>query len=77
MTNLEQEAKRLLAEALEIGIDDVPADAQIGQTVGWDSVAHLELITAIEDYLDTEIPTEDALEISNLNDVVEVLGKFT
>ncbi len=71
-----KEAKRLLAEVLQISTDDVPADAEVGQTVGWDSIAHLELITAMEEYLDTEIPTEDALDISNLADVAKVLDKY-
>ena len=60
----------------KVPADDVPADAEVGRTVGWDSIAHMELITAMEEYLDTEIPTEDALDISNLADVVRVLDKY-
>ncbi len=46
-------ARQLLAAAMEMDPADVPDDAAIGRVKNWDSLAHMRLITALEEYIGT------------------------
>lgn len=43
---------------------------------GWDSVAHMTLIAALEDEFDEMLETDDILEMSSFNKAVEIMSKF-
>jgi acyl carrier protein len=45
------EARELLAQVLNIPVDELEHDAAIGRTERWDSLAHLHLILALEAHL--------------------------
>jgi acyl carrier protein len=36
--------KRLMADVFECAVDDIDADARINETVGWDSLSHINLM---------------------------------
>ena len=72
MTVLE-DARQLLACALELTPETVPDSARIGDPEAWDSLAHLRLILAIEAKLDHELDPMQIIEIESLNDVAAAL----
>ncbi len=76
MTDPDAEARRLLAEALKVDAAGIADDASIETTVGWDSIVHLELVMAMEDLLDMEIPSDEAVDIATLDDVKRLLAKY-
>ena len=46
-----------------------------GSTVGWDSVAHMALIAAIEGVFDIMLPTDDVIDMSSFAKAKEIVAK--
>ena len=72
---IREEARALLATALEIEAAAVPDDAQIETLEAWTSVAHLRLVLAIEERLGAELKPDDAVAIASLADVMALLAR--
>lgn len=68
-----QIAKELLAEAAQREVDEVPDDATINDWEGWNSLAHMRLIMAMEEKLGKELGGDVIVEIGNLQDVANFL----
>ena len=72
MTN---RARDMLAEAVNLPAEDLADDAAIGTVEGWDSLAHIRLITAIERFLGRELTTDEAISINSLASLGRVLDE--
>lgn len=62
--------RRLAAEAFRTSVEQIPRDATPENTVGWDSLGHMNLVLSIEDYFNirltaTEIMSLNSLELLN------------
>ena len=68
-------ARRLLAEALALAEDKVPADARIGALEQWDSLAHTRMLLALEEHLGKPLDAEDAVRIESLSDIAAAIEK--
>lgn len=68
-------ARVVLAEALEVELAQLPADASVVTMREWDSLAHLRLIEAMERELSGELPPEMVVAIGSLDDVVRVFAE--
>lgn len=68
-----EQARALLAQALKLEPDAIGADAAIGTLDAWDSLAHMRLILALEEYLGRPLAAETIVGIASLPDVVTVL----
>ena len=66
-------AKGLLAAAIDVPRDAVPDDARIGAQKGWDSLAHIRLMLAIEERLRRELDAAEAAGIESVQDIERVL----
>lgn len=56
----------------------VPPDADFealayGKTEGWDSVAHMSLVAAIEEQFDVMLATEEVIDLSSFGKAREIL----
>ena len=67
------EAKVILAEALNRAPGEIGADAAIGETQGWDSLAHLRLLLAIEEKLGKDLPGTLVVSIKTIEDVQSLI----
>jgi acyl carrier protein len=43
---------------------------------GWDSVAHMALVAALEEEFDCMLDMDDILEMSNYDKVVQIMSKY-
>lgn len=66
-------AKALLGEALGRPPEEIGADATIGETQGWDSLAHLRLLLALEEKLGKELPGTMVVAIKTIEDVQSLI----
>jgi acyl carrier protein len=62
-------------EQLEVESHQVTEDAKFIEDLGADSLATIELVMALEEEFDIEIPDEDADKIKTVKDAVEYLDK--
>ncbi len=66
MSNIEDRVKKIVVEQLGVEEDQVTADASFIDDLGADSLDTVELVMALEEEFDCEIPDEEAEKISTL-----------
>jgi acyl carrier protein len=67
--------REIIMEQLEVEAHQVTEDAKFIEDLGADSLATIELVMALEEEFDIEIPDEDADKIKTVKDAVEYLDK--
>jgi acyl carrier protein len=45
------------------------------ETVEWDSVAHMQLVTMLEDRFDIMLNTDEVLDMSSWDKILEIVGR--
>jgi acyl carrier protein len=70
-----QKIKVIVADKLSIGEDQVTEEASFIDDLGADSLDTVELVMALEDEFDMDIPDEDAEKLTTVGNAMEyVLG---
>jgi acyl carrier protein len=69
------DAKELLAQALKVSADEIGDDAAIGVTERWDSLAHMQVILALEAILGNTLATDELVAIASLQDLQAILDR--
>jgi len=64
---------KVVSEELAISEDEITEDASFIDDLGADSLDGVELIMALEEEFDIEIPDEDAEEIATVSDAVDYI----
>ena len=62
--------REVVVERLSVNADEVKDDAKFVEDLGADSLDVVELVMALEEKFDIEIPDDEAEKIQTLNDVV-------
>ncbi len=65
--------KTIIVEQLGVGLDEVTPEASFIEDLGADSLDIVELIMALEEEYDMEIPDEDAEKIQTVEDVISYI----
>ncbi|MCB0329956.1 MAG: acyl carrier protein [Bdellovibrionales bacterium] len=66
---IEERIKSIIVEQLGVSAEEVTSDASFIEDLGADSLDIVELIMALEEEYDIEIPDEDAEKIQTVKDV--------
>jgi len=77
MTTTAEESKIIEIIANQLGVDKemVTSGANIVDDLGADSLDVVELVMALEEAFDTEIPDEDAEKIRTVQDILDYMKK--
>lgn len=70
---VEGRIKSIIVEQLGVSIEEVIPNASFIEDLGADSLDIVELIMALEEEYDMEIPDEDAEKIQAVNDVIKYI----
>ena len=73
--SVDAKVKEIIAKQLSISEDEVSPDASFQEDLGADSLDTVELVMALEEEFDIEIPDDDATKIRTVQDAVDYLGK--
>jgi acyl carrier protein len=68
-----EQAKILLAEAINCEAAAIPDDVRIGSFAAWDSLAHLRLVLGIEQKIGRQLDADEAIRIGSLQDIAALL----
>ena len=68
------DVKAFVAEALQVDVAALADDLRIGGIDAWDSLAHMRLLTAIEERLGKPLDAETAAGIESLSDIQRALA---
>ena len=71
---VEDKVKKVIAEKLKIGIEDVIPEAHFIKDLGANSLDIVELIMSMEDMFDIEIEDEQAEKLMTVKDVLDFLS---
>lgn len=74
--NNEQKLREIFSTALQISIDRVTDDLTYNTIPEWDSIAHMTLISEIDNEFDTMLDTDDVLDMSSFAKAKEILVKY-
>lgn len=73
MENIEQRVKKIVAEQLGVNDADVKNESSFVNDLGADSLDTVELVMALEEEFETEIPDEDAEKITTVQQAVDYI----
>ena len=70
MSDIEQRVKKIVAEQLGIGEAEIKTESSFGDDLGADSLDVVELVMALEEEFECEIPDEEAEKINTVQQAV-------
>ncbi len=65
--------KEIIAEQLNVNVEELKPETNFKEDLGVDSLDLFELVMALEEEFNTEIPSEDLEKIATINDIAEYL----
>jgi len=74
MSSIEEQVKSIVAEQLGVKEDEVTKDASFVDDLGADSLDTVELVMALEEEFETEIPDEDAEKITTVQQAIDFVA---
>src|SRR3546814_8265100 len=72
MESIEQRVKKIVAEQLGVNEAEIKNESSFLDDLGADSLDMVELVMALEDEFETEIPGEEAEKITTVQQAVEI-----
>ena len=70
---VEQRVRTLIADQLGVGEEEIKPESRFIEDLGADSLDIVELIMAMEEEFETEIPDEDAEKIQTVGDTIDYI----
>jgi acyl carrier protein len=75
MSTVEERVKKIVVEQLGVKEEEVTKEASFVDDLGADSLDTVELVMALEEEFETEIPDEDAEKITTVAQASEYITK--
>ena len=66
MSTIEERVKKIVAEQLGVDLEEVKKESSFVDDLGADSLDTVELVMALEEEFETEIPDEEAEKITSV-----------
>ena len=70
MSNIEERVKKIVCEQLGVKEEEVTTESSFVNDLGADSLDTVELVMALEEEFDAEIPDEEAEKIGTVQDAI-------
>ena len=73
MSTTEERVKKLVCEQLGVKEEEVTSEASFVEDLGADSLDTVELVMALEEEFETEIPDEEAEKITTVKEAIDYI----
>ena len=73
MSSVEERVKKLICEQLGVKEEEVKDEASFVEDLGADSLDTVELVMALEEEFETEIPDEEAEKITTVKEAIRYI----
>jgi acyl carrier protein len=73
MSSVEDQVRGIIAEQLGVKADEIKNDASFVDDLGADSLDTVELVMALEEEFETEIPDEEAEKITTVQQAIDYI----
>ena len=74
MSSIEERVKKIVAEQLGVKEEEVQTEASFVEDLGADSLDTVELVMALEEEFECEIPDEDAEKITSVQQAIDYVN---
>ena len=74
MSSVEDQVRAIIAEQLGVKAEEIKNDASFVDDLGADSLDTVELVMALEEEFETEIPDEEAEKITTVQQAVDYIN---
>ena len=74
MSSIEERVKKIVAEQLGVKAEEVTNSASFVEDLGADSLDTVELVMALEEEFETEIPDEQAEKITTVQEAIDYVN---
>ena len=71
MENIEQRVRKIVAEQLGVNEPDIKNESSFVDDLGADSLDTVELVMALEEEFECEIPDDEAEKITNVQQAID------
>ncbi len=68
--NIEEKVKEIIAKVLEVKVEDINEDTAIGDIPEWDSLSHIQIISAIEKEFGFNFTPDVMMDLEDVSDIV-------
>ena len=73
--SVEDKVKKIVSDQLGTSIDEIQSDSSFVDDLGADSLDTVELVMALEEEFDTEIPDEEAEQITTVQLAINYINE--
>ncbi len=77
MSTIEERVKKIVVEQLGVKQEEVSSESSFVDDLGADSLDTVELVMALEEEFETEIPDEDAEKITTVQQATDYVTMHT
>jgi acyl carrier protein len=74
MSSVEERVKKIIVEQLGVKEEEVTSEASFVDDLGADSLDTVELVMALEEEFETEIPDEEAEKLTTVGDAIDYIN---
>ncbi|MGB0128239.1 MAG: acyl carrier protein [Rhodocyclaceae bacterium] len=74
MENIEQRVKKIVAEQLGVNESEIKTESSFVDDLGADSLDTVELVMALEEEFECEIPDEEAEKITTVQQAIDYIN---
>ena len=74
MENIEQRVKKIVAEQLGVNESEIKIESSFVDDLGADSLDTVELVMALEEEFECEIPDEEAEKITSVQQAIDYIN---
>jgi acyl carrier protein len=73
---IEHDVKAVVLRSLRIAESEYSEDLAAGDIPAWDSLAHVNLLIAIEQHFEIVFDVSDAIDIETVGDLIETVRRY-
>ena len=75
MSNIEERVKSIVVKQLGVKEEEIKNESKFIDDLGADSLDTVELVMALEEEFETEIPDEEAAKITTVQQAIDYINK--
>lgn len=73
--SFESQVKQVIANQLQVNLNDISNDSSFIEDLGADSLDIVELVMAMEEHFNLEIPDDEAEKIQTVQDAINYISR--
>ena len=74
---MEKKIREIMSAVFECPIEDIGASASADDIENWDSLTHMNLVSALEEEFDIEFDDDEIVELMNTKLIVHIVKEKT